>query len=701
MSHRMIPPTGGVAFVRACVDTGASMGRAMPSPPRFVHETLDGAGGTCAPSGAHDQAQRALISDVVWSDVETRVRAQQRNREVHTPTISLFRWWARRPHALIGAILDAASADRDAVPVVSDPFSGGGTVALEAVRRGLPIYAQDLHPWAIAGLRGALEDIDPDELESASQRLLSQLAETRRQLYGGTDSNGRRSEVITALWVRRVTCPCCDTAVFLYPYSYLSRASRVADERWGWWGCTSCGSVTRSSSDAKERRCSGCRRRLPPGSRALLPDRQMRCPQLSCGHQFDALERPTSWTMSLVQREVRTEAGLAMLFDRPTPLEVAQGARDTELVPAALAGEIPQGLETSVLHRAGLRTWESLYVPRQIESLVEAARIIEELRCSAQVKRRLRLAVCGAGEMAGRISRWDRHYPKAFEAVANHRFAVTGLSAEVNLLADRGRGVLTHRLAASVKAARWRKQHLPAAVRIRRREAGAARISPEGAVLSQGSSARQLAPRRSVDLVLTDPPYFDDVQYAELAALFLVWARATALAADSVEVDLKSEAVANTRRGTDVERYRELLTAIFQETRRSLKDDGRMILTFHNTDLRAWWALGRALADARFSVRALAVAWAENDVDHSKRGRRGFTRDLVLECRGTPSDAPLIVLAEHDNDSQAYELVSAGRSVATMPVDESLDAFRERYRALRGPTKRPRISPTEQERRDD
>lgn len=653
------------------------------------------------PSDRVDQQSVALISGIDWSDVEACVRAQQRNREVHTPPISLFRWWARRPHALIGAILDAASADAESALVVSDPFSGGGTVALEAVRRGFPIYAQDLHPWAIAGVRGALEDIDPDELEAASRRLLSELGETRRRLYGATHPDGRISEVITALWVRRVACSGCARPVFLYPYSYISRASRAADERWGWWGCRSCGSVSRSSLDAKERRCSDCRRRLAPASRALLPDRKVRCPHRRCGQEFDALERPTTWTMALVQREVGRESGAVVLFDRPTPQETASGARTAAAVPSALAGEIPQGLETSVLHRAGLDTWESLYVPRQIESLTAASRIVDELRCSVQIKQRLRLAVCGAGEMAGRISRWDRHYPKAYEAVANHRLAVTGLSAEVNLLADRGRGVLKHRLAASVKAARWRQENLPPDVPVRRRLAGAHRIGPKGAVLTQGSSDRQLAPRRSVDLVLTDPPYFDDVQYAELASLFLVWAQVTTLVADSVEVDLKSEAVANTRRGTDVERYRELLTAIFQETWRSLKIDGRMILTFHNTDLRAWWALGRALADARFSIRALAVAWAENDVDHSKRGRRGFTRDLVIECRRTASDAAPLLLAEHDADVEAHELISAGRAVAAMPEGESLDAFRDRYRKLRGPTKNPRISPTDQERRDD
>lgn len=662
--------------------------RPVNSDQLWVHESLE------------SKQDTALISEIAWSDVETRVKAQQRNREVHTPTISLFRWWARRPHALIGAILDAAGSEMGSAPVISDPFSGGGTVALEAVRRGLPIYAQDLHPWAIAGLRGALEEIDPDELEAAGQRLLSRLTGTRDRLYGSIHADGSHSEVITALWVRRVTCPRCDRSVFLYPYSYISRASRARDEQWGWWGCVSCGSVSRSSLDARERRCSSCRRRLAPASRALLPDRQAHCPHPGCHQQFDALQRQSTWTMALVQREVKSPSGAKVSFDRPTLREVAQGAGRAAFVPDAISRQIPHGLETAVLHRAGLRTWESLYVPRQIESLADAIRIIDELHCSVQIKRRLRLAVCGAGEMAGRISRWDRHYPKAYEATANHRFAVTGLSAEVNLLADRGRGVLKHRLAASVKAARWRQAQLPAGVRVRRRSAGAPRISPAGAVLSQGSSDRQLAPRGSVDLVLTDPPYFDDVQYGELAALFLVWAQSAGLEATSVEVDLKSEAVANTKRGTDVERYRELLTAIFQETRRSLKDDGRMILTFHNTDLRAWWALGRALSDARFSIRALAVAWAENDVDHSKRGRRGFTRDLVIECRRVASHAPLLVVAEHDEGPQAQELLSAGRTVAAMPTDESLEAFRERYRALRGPIKHPRISPTEQERRD-
>jgi 23S rRNA G2445 N2-methylase RlmL len=42
---------------------------------------------------------------------------------------------------VVGALIDAAKAElgRDGL-LVADPFSGGGTVAIEAARRGLPVY---------------------------------------------------------------------------------------------------------------------------------------------------------------------------------------------------------------------------------------------------------------------------------------------------------------------------------------------------------------------------------------------------------------------------------------------------------------------------------------------------------------------------------------------------------------------------------
>src|SRR4029077_6026647 len=180
----------------------------------------------------------------------------------------------------------------------------------------------------------------------------------------------------------------------------------------------------------------------------------------------------------------------------------------------------------------------------------------------------------------------------------------------------------------------------------------------------QGSSTRQLLPNDSIDLVLTDPPYFDDVQYAELGGLFLVWAQTVGLIAKNIHVDLRSEAVPNAVRGVTAERYRHLLTAVLRETRRTLRPSGRMVLTFHNTDGQAWWALARALGNAGFFVSALAVAHAENETDHSKRGRRAFSHDLILECRTSPIAEHDIVIASDSRDGQSRELVAAGRAAA-------------------------------------
>src|ERR1700692_3741428 len=99
----------------------------------------------------------ALIDHVNWKELDRLVLDQQRNRSAHAPVISLFLCWARRPHCFASALLDAATLEfgNDSF-LVADPFSGGGTVAFEAVRRGLPIYAQDLYPWPSTGLATAL-----------------------------------------------------------------------------------------------------------------------------------------------------------------------------------------------------------------------------------------------------------------------------------------------------------------------------------------------------------------------------------------------------------------------------------------------------------------------------------------------------------------------------------------------------------------
>jgi putative DNA methylase len=145
-----------------------------------------------------------------------------------------------------------------------------------------------------------------------------------------------------------------------------------------------------------------------------------------------------------------------------------------------------------------------------------------------------------------------------------------------------------------------------------------------------GSSERQLLQDGTARLVFTDPPYHDDLQYGELSRLFHAWLNQVAPGVPARE---ELEAVPNRVRGTDTKHYEDIVTRCLRESHRTLEENGRLLLTFHNKDLSAWQALAAALLRVEFIVIALAAVSAENSADHCKRGKESFLSDLVIECR--------------------------------------------------------------------
>ena len=157
-------------------------------------------------------------------------------------------------------------------------------------------------------------------------------------------------------------------------------------------------------------------------------------------------------------------------------------------------------------------------------------------------------------------------------------------------------------------------------------------------MVTTGSSVKQELRDKSVSVVITDPPYFDDVQYGELARLFHTWLR---IYDPTVVVDESGEAVPNAGRGVSADDYERTIAACLAESRRTLKADGRLVLTFHNKKLAAWRALAGAIGKAGFEVSSLAAVLAENHADHCKRNVNAMLHDLVIECVIAKAGAPV------------------------------------------------------------
>src|SRR5437016_2549270 len=200
----------------------------------------------------------AILNRINWGKLDRLARSQQRSRERHSPAISLFRWWARRPHAVAGSILEAARAEFGVSEfLVADPFSGGGTVAFEAVRRHLRIYAQDLYPWPSQGLATALTYAPPDEFENAARTLLQSL-DCLRTGYQTTSENHTCWETSHVIRVRTCICIFCSQRLFLYRDPLISLASRKASEAHGFFGCSACGAVNRRRKTIQSFKCGIC-----------------------------------------------------------------------------------------------------------------------------------------------------------------------------------------------------------------------------------------------------------------------------------------------------------------------------------------------------------------------------------------------------------------------------------------------------------
>jgi len=147
-------------------------------------------------------------------------------------------------------------------------------------------------------------------------------------------------------------------------------------------------------------------------------------------------------------------------------------------------------------------------------------------------------------------------------------------------------------------------------------------------------------PDKSVDAIITDPPYFDNIQYSELADFFYVWLRLglkDSYPWFSPELSSRaSEIVQNEKIGKTMEYFNKGLRKVFVECYRVLKDEGLLIFTFHHNKLWAWESIGKILLDAGFYISASPIVRSEGKSGfHSSKGNIRY--DCVLVCRKRPS----------------------------------------------------------------
>jgi hypothetical protein len=166
-------------------------------------------------------------------------------------------------------------------------------------------------------------------------------------------------------------------------------------------------------------------------------------------------------------------------------------------------------------------------------------------------------------------------------------------------------------------------------------------------VLTSATRLDQSDRLREIDLVLTDPPYYDAIPYADLSDFFYVWMRRTLGSAHggifrSRITDKSEELIQHAARtGGDNDaakkRYEDGMATAFTSVREVLADGGRLVIVFAHKHPDAWETLASSIVRAGFTVDA---SWPiETEMPNKAAGGARLASSVWMVCKKRPSAA--------------------------------------------------------------
>ncbi|MGI0501251.1 DUF1156 domain-containing protein, partial [Limnospira platensis] len=338
--------------------------------------------------------------------------------------------------------------------------------------------------------------------------------------------------------------------------------------------------------------------------------------------------------------------------------------------------EINPGFNTNQLRRYGLTNWSKLFNPRQLLTLVTYAEIIneakEKIRAECELEKAAKIeSVENDGEAVAEI---EDYYRGKLEAIAtylamvfdqamdrNNRLShwdaarvsakVATASHSLNLMWNYPEFQGYEKLWGQMSEFAYDYTKLCEMFGMRSHSTGIPGIEKYDPKtikidLCSADSLWHIGDK-SVDVIVTDPPYYGTIQYAELSDFFYVWLKITLgdIFPDLFYVELTDkdrEAVANPSRFRNMgispdelanQDYEAKMALAFGEYHRVLRDDGIMTVQFNHKDSGAWDVLAKSLIDAGFEITASWAVSTENPQNLHQAKKNSVSSTVLLVCR--------------------------------------------------------------------
>ena len=582
-------------------------------------------------------------------DADKLAQIESYNKHLFRPNTYLHKWWARRSGVTFRYILKQLSSEpalRDFYTpggleglTILDPMMGGATTLHEAIRLGANIIGYDVDPIPVLQARATLTEISLEEKRAVFNKFFEKLHNSLSSYFETSCPTCQEKSVMQFMLygLKRKT----DKDEALFVDSFTLRAETNGDNK----------TILDFYPSLKVGR----------GNRTWLLIDKVEAKKSGIYDKYsEILEIPFTdryVPLVMVGKCVRHGQFFKAPDQRDIQNMVAASTRVASLVfPGDNGFVVPQGPKSNDLIARGVTHFFDLFSPRQRIYLSEAKRCIDEtapehrLWLSLLVSTSLEFnsLLCGYKGVdqrrPGAIRHVFSHHAYSFPCTAlenNPVFKARTSGTLLNLFEKRiisaglwAKGPIERRWS----GVRWEKVMIQGEL-----DLGQECQSLDGFadktrtfIVKQNDSSVLPLPDQAIDYVVTDPPYFDNVQYSDLSHFFRCWLHWFLPDQANWQYQPLLSAVSESRENE--EKFGGILAKIWQECHRVLaRPHGRLIFTYHHWRAAAWAQLTIALAGARFRLMNGYVVHSENPISVHIRSLRALKHDAILVLK--PCDA--------------------------------------------------------------
>ena len=606
--------------------------------------------------------EKAILNNIPIGNLSRVAKIESWRKEVYRPIYYIHKWWAKRLGSVFRGILlscclpETADLSEEYYNLqnfkditIFDPFMGSGVTVGEAVKMGCKVIGRDINPVATTLVETFLPKYDIQKIMETYDKIRDNVEKKILSLYKAR-VNGREITALYYFWVKYLSCPECSKQIDLfnkYIFSAHVAPKKIPTAR---AICPKCEKINVVDYYNTECCCIHCSHVYNPHM-GNIKGAYISCPH--CDYRFKLVEQMKKREAPLEHRMyakivLRSNSKTYFPIDNFDLQLYEQVRQEYESIKNHLPDlQIMPGHNTNQALKHNYRYWRQMFNERQLLGIYYLAEEIKKVP-NPKIKRLFACLLSGVlefnnlfcsfkGEGSGAVRHMFSHHilkpettpfeanlwgtPKSsgsfstlFKSRILRALEYKEFPFEINPDSKSNSKVygINNQIGCTIAEnfAQFQK-------------------TEHSAYISCGDSGRTDIEDKSVDAVVTDPPFFDNVHYSELADFFYVW----------LNYILQNPLQTSTRKKEEVQDtnpslFAQKLTCVFKECRRVLKDEGVLTFTYHHSRPEGWTTVYEAIRKAGFIVDQSYPIKAEMSVSVPvQQAKVPIHLDLIIVCR--------------------------------------------------------------------